>query len=86
MPESFLNKVAGLGLHRCFPMKFAKFLRTPFLQKHLQTTASQNKFFFSEKQMGIQFKRISHQITKFVEFFVQKGYHIYYNSIVTENI
>ena len=37
----FFNKVAGLRLatllkkwlwHRCFPMNFAKFLRTPFLQ------------------------------------------------------
>ena len=37
----FLNKVAGLRFttllkkrlwHRCFPMNFAKFLRTPFLQ------------------------------------------------------
>ena len=29
----FFNKVAGLGLwHRCFPVNFAKFLKTPFLQ------------------------------------------------------
>ena len=29
----FLNKVAGLRLwHRCFPVNFARFLRTPFLQ------------------------------------------------------
>ena len=37
----FFNKVAGLSLptllkkrlwHRCFPLKFAKFLRPPFLQ------------------------------------------------------
>ena len=27
----FFNKVAGLG-HMCFPVNFAKFLRTPFLQ------------------------------------------------------
>ena len=26
----FFNKVAGLR-HRCFPVNFAKFLRTPFL-------------------------------------------------------
>ena len=25
--------------HRCFPVNFAKFLGTPFLQKHLQATA-----------------------------------------------
>ena len=41
----FFNKVAGLRpatllkkrlWHRCFPVKFAKFLRTPFLTEHLQ--------------------------------------------------
>ena len=41
VPESLLNKVAGLRLptllkkklcHRCFPLNFPKFLRTPFLQ------------------------------------------------------
>ena len=32
----FFNKVAGLRLwHRCFPVNFAKFLRTPFLQNTL---------------------------------------------------
>ena len=41
----FLNKVAGLRSaillkkrlwHRCFPVKFAKFLRTTFLTEHLR--------------------------------------------------
>ena len=41
----FLNKVAGLGpatllkkrlWHRCFPMNFAKFLRTPCFTEHLR--------------------------------------------------
>ena len=39
----FLNKVAGLHkikketlAQRCFPVNFAKFLRTPFFTKHLQ--------------------------------------------------
>ena len=43
---SFLNKGAGLRpeacnfvkketLHRCFPVNFVKFLRTPFLTEHL---------------------------------------------------
>ena len=41
---SFFNKVAGLRpatllkkrlWHRCFPVNFAKFLRTPFLTEHL---------------------------------------------------
>ena len=45
VPESLFNKVAGLRpatllkkrlWHRCFPVNFAKFLRTPFLTKHLQ--------------------------------------------------
>ena len=32
----FFNKVAGLRLwHRCFPVNFAKFLRTPFFIEHL---------------------------------------------------
>ena len=26
--------------HSCFPVKFAKFLRTPFFTEHLWTTAS----------------------------------------------
>ena len=45
----FFNKVAGLRpatllkkrlWHRCFPVNFAKFLRTPFFTEHLRTTAS----------------------------------------------
>ena len=42
LSEPFFNKVAGQGLakkrlwHRCFPMDFAKFLRTRFLIEHLQ--------------------------------------------------
>ena len=41
MPESFFDKVAGLPptllkkgklWHRCFPLYFVKFLRTPILQ------------------------------------------------------
>ena len=41
VPESLFNKVAGLRpatllqkrlWHKCFPVNFAKFLRTPFLQ------------------------------------------------------
>ena len=44
------NKVAGLRpaillkkrlCHRCFPVNFLKFLRTPFFTVHLRTTASQ---------------------------------------------
>ena len=45
----FFNKVAGLRLatllkrrlwYRCFPVNFAKFLRTPFLKENIWTTAS----------------------------------------------
>ena len=45
----FFNKDAGLSpatllkkrlWHRCFPVNFAKFLRTPFLIENLRTTAS----------------------------------------------
>ena len=44
----FFNKVAGFRpatllkkrlWHRCFPVNFAKFLRTPFFTEHLWTTA-----------------------------------------------
>ena len=87
----FFNKVAGLGsekesLAQVFSYKVYKIPKNTFFTEHLRTTASRNKSFFSEKQMGIQFKRISHQIIKFVESFSRKGYHVYYNSIVTENI
>ena len=81
-PATLLKKNSGTGV---FLWSLQNFWEHPFYRTPLMT-ASQNKSFFSEKQMGIQFKRISHQITKFVEFFVQKDYHTYYNSIVTENI
>ena len=47
----FLNKVAGLRLatllkkklcHRCFPVNFPKFLRTPFLTEHLRWLLLEN--------------------------------------------
>ena len=53
----FFNKVAGLRpvtllekrfWHKCFPVNFAKFLRTPFLTEHLWTTASACSFFIQE--------------------------------------
>ena len=49
MPETLFYKVAGLRpatllkkrlWHRCFPVNFAKFLRTPFFKEHLRATAS----------------------------------------------
>ena len=45
----FFNKVAGLGpaillkrwlWHKCFPMNFVKFSRTPFFTEHLRMIAS----------------------------------------------
>ena len=49
MLESLFNEVADLKAcdfikkrlqYRCYPVKFAKFLRTPYLEDNLQTTAS----------------------------------------------
>ena len=64
----FLNKVAGMRpatlfkkrlRHKCFPVNFPKFLRTPFFIEHLWTTASENgpilgrvKFRESSKYLG----------------------------------
>ena len=42
VPEPLVNNVAGQTLskkrlrYRCFPVDFAKFLRTPFLIEHLR--------------------------------------------------
>ena len=56
---SFFNKVADLRpatlfkkmhWHRCFPMDFAKFLRTLFFTEHLWSTASEKKHFSYVKQ------------------------------------
>ena len=53
MPESLFNKVAGLRpcrpllkkrfWHRCFPVDFAKFLRTPFLTEHPVSASVNNE-------------------------------------------
>ena len=43
----FFNKVAGGLWHRCFPVKFAKFLRTPF-SEHLWMTASADGWWVRE--------------------------------------
>ena len=48
--ESLLNKIAGLHInqkrpqHRCFPVKFVKFLRRPFFTEHLQWLLLENLF------------------------------------------
>ena len=42
----YFNKVAGQMLwHRCFPVNFAKFLRTPFITEHLQWLLLRNFYF-----------------------------------------
>ena len=64
-----------------------RFQRINWLHSNVEINPSSEK-----KKMSIQSKRISHRITKFVEFFVQKGYltntitYSYYNSIIKENI
>ena len=43
MPESLFTKAAGLRSeiwYRCFPVNFAKFLKTTFLTEHLLVAAS----------------------------------------------
>ena len=49
MPDYLFNKVAGLRSttlfkkrlwHRCFPVNFVTFLRTPFFTEHIWATAS----------------------------------------------
>ena len=61
MPESLFSKVAGLraatllkkGLwYRCFPVNFAKFLRTPFLIEHLWWLLLQG-FMFVNKSLRL---------------------------------
>ena len=47
-----------------------RFQRVVWLHQQRENTG--NKSFFAEKQMGIQFKRISHQITKSVSFLFEK--------------
>ena len=60
MLESLFNKVADLRSatllkkrlwHRCFPVNFVKFLKTPFFTENLRTTASSHYFvIFSHEQ------------------------------------
>ena len=40
--ETLLKKILW---HRCFPVNFAKFLRTPFLTEHLQETDSVLRYY-----------------------------------------
>ena len=42
--------------HSCFPLNFAKFLRTPFFTKHLWTTASANNTFLAAIRYCLAFQ------------------------------
>ena len=62
VPEPLFNKIADLSpatllkkklWHRCFPVNFAKFPRTPFLQNTLWTTASITTWIFTDICMVI---------------------------------
>ena len=62
MPESLSSKVAGLRTnkrlrHKCFPVKLAKFLRTPILKNICQRLllSHLSKLFFIEKVLTIFF-------------------------------
>ena len=50
-------------MYRDYSVKFKNNIKrnskNNFFTEHFQTTASENKSFFSEKQMGIQFKNFS---------------------------
>ena len=54
----FFNKIAGLRpatlskkklWHRCFPVNFVEFLRTPFFTEHLRMTASVVSYIFTKR-------------------------------------
>ena len=70
----FFNKVAGFG-HRCFPVNFVKYLRTPFLQNTsgrllLPLLSSVNVFAYTEKGQRFRemFKTIQFSFYTCTEF------------------
>ena len=86
----FFNKVAGLKpatllkkrlWHRCFPVNFVKFLRTPFLTEHLRWMLLKQVYFctllahkdrgyinFSSFRQGVKTGKKNHQLTFFFAF------------------
>ena len=67
--ESLFNKVAGLQ-HRCFTVKFAKFLKTPFLQNiscscfwQVRVTIS-NSLFSEAATGGVVYKKVFLKISQ----------------------
>ena len=55
----FLNKVSGLW-HRCFPVNFAKFLRTPFLQNTSRRLLLDSDTFLNALYISIEVFRCFH--------------------------
>ena len=70
----FFNKVAGLRpatlfkkrfWHKCFPVNFAKFLRTPFLTEHLRWLLLTWEWAFTkilDQQVSLDFPNISREL------------------------
>ena len=85
----FYNKVAGRGLHRCFPVNFAKFLRTPFLQNtsgrlllfcelslvKIYFQKFSKNVLFTEFSVGIEISEISLGNAEFKGAFARSGQH-----------
>ena len=75
--ESLFNKVAGLEAcdfikkrlpHKYFPVKFAKFLRTPFFTEHFQwLLLNFNRFYFLNKTIRFSLKIKSGNYNVWVE-------------------
>ena len=83
MLEPIFNKVAALKAcnctemrlqHKCFPGKFTKFLRTPFLTEHLRQLLLKTISFF-HFEVFIQF--ISNPFQPNVVFHIETGHLIY---------
>ena len=57
--------------HRCFPVKFARFLRTPFFTEHLQTTAS---VIYPQNHCHSHYQNVRHKILyKWVLFYSEEA-------------
>ena len=64
MPEA-CNFIKKSDWRRCFPVKFAKFLRTPFLQNNLRTTASGTfSWFVCIQSVLLMLKNLPNAFTK----------------------
>ena len=75
----FFNKVSGLW-YRCFPVNFAKFLRTPFLKEHLrwlllfiEDAIPLRNFEFRKKNVLLLTKDFFSRSFQSCKFFSRKG-------------